>query len=263
MDNLKISHYRIRGKDSAGRPREPFSLAVLADLHNCEIGPSNRELLAAIGKHSPQAVLLAGDMLTAKFGRVHMERSLALMGELTSRYPVFSVNGNHEERLTDEDRYGSAWEKYRSRAESIGVQILRSRGVELRAKGMRLSLYGYEMTPEEYKHPSELTPEDLERALGPAPEDSFSILLIHHPDSFAACVGWGADLTLCGHKHGGMIRLPGAGGLLGPGLQLFPRYTRGMYLENERRMIVSAGLGSHTIPLRINNPPELVIVDIL
>ena len=57
------------------------------------------------------------------------------------------------------------------------------------------------------------------------------------------------------------MRVPGLGGLISPQLRPFPRYDHGLYRLGERRMVVSAGLGSHTIPLRINNPPELVVLD--
>ena len=68
---------------------------------------------------------------------------------------------------------------------------------------------------------------------------------------------------LAGHYHGGIVRVPGVGGLISPQLQLFPAYSRGMFVKQGHRMIVSSGLGSHTVRLRINNPPELVVIDFL
>jgi hypothetical protein len=101
----------------------------------------------------------------------------------------------------------------------------------------------------------------LEQMIGKPNDDSFRLLLAHHPCYFDAYAGWGADLTLSGHLHGGIVRLPFFGGVVSPQIRLFPRYDKGMYTMDGKKMIVSAGLGSHTIKLRINNPPELIIID--
>ena len=75
------------------------------------------------------------------------------------------------------------------------------------------------------------------------------------------CVDDGADLTLAGHLHGGIVRLPYFGGVITPQLRFFPKYDRGLFKRRGKQMVVSAGLGSHSIPIRINNPPELVVLD--
>ena len=103
--------------------------------------------------------------------------------------------------------------------------------------------------------------EEIREALGEPAEGAYRILLAHNPDYFSAYAQWGADLTLSGHLHGGMVRLPKIGGLISPNWTLFPKYDHGLYTIEEKKMIVSAGLGSHTIKLRINNPPELVVLD--
>ena len=70
----------------------------------------------------------------------------------------------------------------------------------------------------------------------------------------------GADLVLAGHNHGGMIRLPLFGGVISPRFHLFPKFDRGKYVKNATTMILSGGLGTHSIPLRVNNVPELLLV---
>ena len=99
--------------------------------------------------------------------------------------------------------------------------------------------------------------------IGEAPPDGFTILLPHHPDYIGEYAAWGADLVLAGHLHGGQMRLPGIGGLIAPGFKLFPPYTKGRYALGKTEMIVSPGLGTHTIPFRVFNPRELVIVDLI
>ena len=90
--------------------------------------------------------------------------------------------------------------------------------------------------------------------------DHFQILLAHSPTHHAAYDAWGADLTISGHYHGGQVRLPLIGGVISTGWTLFPKYDMGMYALKNGKLIVSAGLGTHTIPLRINNPPEAVYI---
>ena len=95
----------------------------------------------------------------------------------------------------------------------------------------------------------------------PDPE-AFHILLAHNPVYFDTYAAWGADLTLSGHLHGGIIRIPGIGGLITPQAQLFPKYDRGLISVNGKYMVVSAGLGEHTVPIRIFNPPQLILITV-
>ena len=70
------------------------------------------------------------------------------------------------------------------------------------------------------------------------------------------------DLTLSGHLHGGLVRLPFIGGVVSPQVKLFPKYAQGMFEKYRRKMVVTAGLGSHSFALRINNPPEVVVLEL-
>ena len=68
--------------------------------------------------------------------------------------------------------------------------------------------------------------------------------------------------ALAGHLHGGVVRLPFVGGLVSPQVKLFPRYDRGLYEKYGRKMVVTAGLGSHSMMVRVNNPPEVVMLEL-
>ena len=97
--------------------------------------------------------------------------------------------------------------------------------------------------------------------LGDKNEDRYTVLLAHNPDYFKKYSKWGADLTLSGHLHGGLVRFPLLGGMASPGVRFFPKYSGGVYRKNIRHLIVSRGLGTHTIPLRLFDPGELVVID--
>ena len=100
----------------------------------------------------------------------------------------------------------------------------------------------------------------LNSLLGRPCADEYNILLAHNPDYFQAYAGWGADLVLSGHVHGGIMRLPVLGGVLSPALRLFPRYDGGLYEEGKSKMVLGRGLGTHTLPIRVFNPGELIVV---
>jgi predicted MPP superfamily phosphohydrolase len=98
----------------------------------------------------------------------------------------------------------------------------------------------------------------LQEILGKPRENACRILIAHNPDFFEQYAAWGADVVVSGHVHGGIMRLPFFGGVVSPRLTLFPEYDGGRFEKGQAVMILSRGLGTHTLPLRIFNPGELV-----
>ena len=92
--------------------------------------------------------------------------------------------------------------------------------------------------------------------------DGYTVLLSHRPELFEVYVEGGIDLVLSGHAHGGQFRLPFVGGLVAPNQGLFPKYDAGLYVDNNTNMIVSRGIGNSIIPLRFNNRPEVILVEL-
>ena len=90
----------------------------------------------------------------------------------------------------------------------------------------------------------------------------FAEFLAHNPEYFDAYAGWGADLTVSGHVHGGIMRFPFVGGIISPRLFTFPRSYGGEYDRDGHKLIVSCGLGTHTIHVRVFNPGELSVIDV-
>ena len=101
--------------------------------------------------------------------------------------------------------------------------------------------------------------EKINELLSGSPE-GYSILLGHAPDFIDGYSDWGADLALSGHFHGGIIRFPFLGGLISPRFMLFPRYDYGKYKKGKTIMIVTNGMGQHSLCLRVNNIPEIVSI---
>ena len=106
----------------------------------------------------------------------------------------------------------------------------------------------------------ELTKERLNELIGVCRKNECNILLAHNPEYFPQYTKWGADLTLSGHVHGWIARLPVLGGVIAPSLRLFPAYDAGEFEKNGHHMIISRGLGLHHIKLRFFNRPEISVI---
>jgi len=260
MANLKTLTCEIY-TDKLKKEEQPLRIVMLADLHDRLWGTRQSQLLDAVDAFSADMVLCAGDMVLGH-EKAGMEHAFLLFEGLAKRnYFVVAANGNHESRMRQlPEAYGVQYGRYAGRLKELGVHIPVNEAVETRHGSMRIRIYGYEMPLVYYKKFC-IRPyhgEDLYKKLDLPEEGAFHILMAHNPVYFRQYADWGADLTLAGHLHGGMIRIPGIGGLITPQARLFPRYDRGLYERDGKYMVVSPGLGEHTIRIRICNPPCLV-----
>ena len=247
------------------RLKRPVRALLFTDVHNASFGPGQRDLVRAARQERPDIIFCAGDLLTAKGRRCKMDRAIELTAALSEIAPVYAAPGNHERRLYERaESYGEAGRIYLETLRSQGIHLLEGPPVNVEIAGLPCALAAADLPLLYYRRCS--SPDSaldyLRETVGSMPEDRFSILLAHHPDYFPDYAALGADLVLSGHVHGGIVRLPFLGGVAGAGLRPFPRYDRGLFREGDSRMILSAGLGSHTIPIRINNPPELSVISI-
>ena len=146
----------------------------------------------------------------------------------------------------------------------VGVHVLVNEYQDLCVKGNEFRIYGYDLPMKYFEKFNRYRYEtsQITEALGTCErsETIYQILLAHNPVYFQRYAEWGADLTLSGHLHGGIIRLPLIGGVITPQAKLFPRYCAGKYEIEDKTLIVSRGLGTHTVPIRFNNPPELSVI---
>lgn len=245
------------------RIRRPVRAVVLADLHNKRYGKENRLLLEAIREQKPDIILIAGDIITAHAGK-SMEPAIRLLRELAGEFPVYYGNGNHEYRLKlYPQTYGNMAQEYGQALKEMGVEPLVNSHVDLEEYG--IAIYGAEIDRSYYKRFRQcyMDGEYLIRLLGVPDDSRYTILLAHNPDYFPQYGSWGADLTVSGHVHGGVARVPFWGrGVISPGMCLFPKYDGGIFREGGRTMLLSRGLGMHTIPVRLFNPGELWVVEL-
>lgn len=255
-----LSHYHfVTGKYDIDIASYEGSLriVVLSDLHCCVHGRENIKLIKRINEISPDLILIPGDMVTKRLSvsDERVKRVIRLIKALSNVCPVYYSPGNHEIRLLEPD-------KYVSELKAAGVVYLSNSSAELSDR--KLVIYGLDLPLERYRDMTCLSKEEIAEALGDKGTDGseLTILLAHDPRHFEAYTGWGADLTLSGHVHGGIMRLPFVGGVFSPSFRLFPKYDAGIFKKDSKYMAVSRGLGSHHIKFRWFNPPELMVIDI-
>ena len=225
-----------------------FRFIFISDLHGKKYGKNNQKLLEMIYKAKPDCIPIGGDMVVGGISRrckegyrplskETVDTSIDLIAELTSKYTVIHALGNHEEKL-----HPALWEDYKSKLKELNVKLLDNENYP-KFRRSKLSL------------------DSVEEKLG-AKGGNYTILMAHSPLYFETYSRWKADLTLSGHLHGGIMRLPLVGGVIGPDFFIFPKYSGGFYTENGSNMIVSCGAGTHTINLRVFNPPEITLVEL-
>lgn len=209
---------------------------VLSDLHGTKV---EHFLLEKVKELSPDGIFYVGDMADSI---KHQPVTESLMQKL-SAYPSYAVFGNHEYSA----RLIGRMERF---AKENGIRYLRGDGVDL---GANIALYGLD---------DRYVGKDFERqkrALKGRKEGSFSILLAHRPDDYDFFEEARFDLVLCGHTHGGQIRIGAINGLYAPGQGIFPKYAGGEYQLGKTKMIVGRGLVQNALP-RWGNPPEYVTI---
>ena len=224
-----------------------FRIAVLSDLHGKEFGPDNEDLVDAVAAAEPDLIALTGDLCDEY---ADPAAAVDLAGRLAELAPTYYVSGNHEWVM--EDPWG-----FFSMLEEAGVTVLHNAYEVLSVDGQSLVLAGVDDPngPWDQKTPAELVGE-IRAELG----DPYIVMLAHRNEQLEMWSELAVDTVICGHGHGGIIRLPFVGGVLGQGRQLFPEHTDGLYTEGRTQMVVSRGLGNSGLPLRIFNRPHLPVV---
>ena len=228
-----------------------YRIAQISDLHNAEFGEHNEELLSMLAGTAPDIIVLTGDLVDSR--RTDVDVAADFAAQAMEIAPVYYVTGNHESRLK---RLFPALE---ARLEAAGVTILRGEAVLLNRDGQQIQLLGVDDITFYTGNWEDQLPEDLERL---KKEGLYTVLLSHRPDLLELYEKAGVDLVFTGHAHGGQIRLPWIGGILAPDQGFFPKYDSGLYTLGETNLMVSRGLGNSLFPFRVNNPPEIVVVEL-
>lgn len=238
-------------------------LILLSDLHDKSFGRKNSRLIAKVQEQSPDAIFLDGDMIDRSADSADVQKLLRLIERLCEIAPVYFAPGNHELEYMQTDH------TLLTHIAEVGAVVVNDSYVDvtiadqpLRIGGTMGHAFYFGRSEEEFSASPEYqflkSFEDT---------DVPKICLAHMPDTFifnGAYDLWDVDLVLSGHTHGGLIRLPFIGGLYAPMQGWFPEYDRGHYrLGEHMQMVVTSGLAGYGMLPRINNPPEIVVIDLV
>lgn len=258
LRHFNITRYEIHSE----KLKDKHQWVVLSDLHLWRYGKQNEQLVEAIRKEEPEAILMPGDLI------VHTKPddffvAEELMEQLTKIAPVYFSNGNHESRLEDPEHENyESYQTLKKRMIELGVHILNNAGETVQAGEDELVVLGLELPLSYYKKGMEvpLAPNELSDDLGASDASHYQILLAHTPKYVPEYFAWGADLCLSGHYHGGLVCIPGIGSVISPQFELFPKYSFGRFDKGAQTALVSRGLGTHTFHIRIFNRSELLVI---
>lgn len=255
---LTYSSYDIE----SSKIKNDIRFVMVSDSEGKTFGDNNSRLIEKIKGASPEFVIILGDMINKNNG--DYKSVVNLCKSLTKSYPVFYAVGNHENTVYNNNNYTN---EFVSAIKKTGTKILVNELTEYKTKGGDvLTIAGLRQFPFfEGDAPDFDNDENhfFQKYLAQEDDSHLSILLCHCPEVYI----WGfkkynIDLMLCGHTHGGVIRLPFAGGLYAPEQGWFPQYDKGYFTDKNVSMLITSGLSVSSAIPRFNNPPEVTIVNL-
>ena len=224
-----------------------YRIVLLSDLHGARFGPENRRLAEAVLAQQPDLIALTGDFAESL---EQLDATDELLRQLQGAAPIAWVSGNH-------DWAGGALPALRRLLDQYGVLRMENRDCPLPWNGARLILAGVE----DPNGPADMIrPDELAAKLRSEYPEDFVLWLAHRNNWLRDDPDLPMDLILCGHAHGGVIRLPFVGGLIGTDRRLGADYESGVYHGERFLMLVSRGLGSSSPIPRLFNRPEIAVI---
>lgn len=249
---VEVSRFTV---ESSRIPAEfdGYSIAQISDVHNARFGRDNEGVVSILENEKPDLIVVTGDLIDSD----RMDVSLELMEKISHIAPCYYVNGNHEARI------GKTYEVLEKKLKNMGVHVLCNQNQEIKRGLGKIWITGLQDPDFEDNEelPSERIIDRNLKKLKPNHYD-YQIVLSHRPEVFQVYVKNKCDLVFTGHTHGGQIRIPGIGAVAVPDQKIFPVYDQGMFRQNQTYMIVSRGLGTSVIPVRLNCRPEIVIANL-
>lgn len=232
-----------------------YRIAHISDLHNAQMGKDNEKLLTMLREADPDIIAITGDLIDSR--NTNLAIALQFVQEAVKIAPCYYVAGNHEARI-------NTYSKFKNGLVSAGVFVLEDDSAEICTDGESIILIGVNdpsfQTDYLLGDSETIMHSTLSRLH--ADGDGFAILLSHRPELFDTYVNHNIDLILSGHAHGGQFRIPFIGGVLAPNQGFFPEFDSGIYTDGNTNMLVSRGIGNSIFPFRVNNRPEVILIEL-
>lgn len=252
-DTPVLTQYTV-SEEALPQDFDGYRIAQISDLHNASLGRDNKKILTLLKRAEPDIIAITGDLVDSR--KTNTKRALAFVEEAVKIAPCYYVSGNHEARIA---QYSTLLQSL----DQLGVTVLEDGSAQLLSGDSEIQITGVRdpsfdtdyLSGDSYGVMREKLPALVH-------SDSYTILLSHRPELFDVYAENDVELVLSGHAHGGQFRLPFVGGVFAPNQGFFPKYDEGVYSEGRTDMVVSCGLGNSLFPLRINNRPEVILVEL-
>ncbi|MFN2103580.1 MAG: metallophosphoesterase [Candidatus Promineifilaceae bacterium] len=232
---------------------EPIRLLHISDLHIERLSRREDDVLAYLDQTQPDLILITGDYLNLSFNRdpEAYRQAGEFLSQLASPQGVYAVLGTPTVDLC---------EAIAPLFVDLPLTLLRDEWYEVCwSDGRRLTLLGLDCT-----HDIDLDARRLQTLVKSAPPSAPKLLLYHSPELMPGAAELDIDLFLCGHTHGGQVRLPVIGPLL-TSSHLGRKYVMGHYRSGKTDLYVSTGVGLEGLSaprVRFLAPPEITLVTI-
>lgn len=253
---LKTTRYEVPMNGTSA------NIVFLGDLHSCLFGRNNSRIIRRVARQEPDVICVVGDMLNADDGMEKLDQYLQLLRDLTKLAPTYVSYGNTDISFEKRNQISLA-----EKVIETGAVFLEENFVDIDVNGSRLRIGGMY----NYAFPHHMSLNEWESSHTYSFLRSFEqteaakVLLCHRPDSFFfydAYLNFDIDLLLCGHTHGGLIRVPFKGGIIASDQGIFPKYDYGKFSMDDTTMIITSGFaGSGNVP-RFFNTPEIVCISL-
>lgn len=215
---------------------EGYKIVHLSDLHSKNYKGRGAAIISTL---EPDIIVITGDLIDKNDRNLHVAEEF--IKRVSNIAKVYFVTGNHENLSPLYPYLLEIFYMY-------GVTVLDNEQQKIFIKDESITIYGYADT--EYDI-------ETEKVLD---KDDFNLVLCHKPYAPEIFNTINADLVLCGHAHGGQIRLPLIGGLVAPDQGLFPKYSEGIHDYSDTSVVINRGLGNSIFPFRLFNRPEIVVI---
>jgi predicted MPP superfamily phosphohydrolase len=247
---LTLTKHTIKSPKLRGAP--PLRVLHLSDFHVERLTPREKKMLKLIGELRPDVIVYTGDLLN--FSYLDDERARAdcceLLSKIRAPLGVYAVPGTP---LIDTPDVINAIYPHVNHITLLTNQVIELEGYP------QLQIIGLTCT-----HDPALDAPKLDRARAAASHDKFALLLYHSPDLMPEAVQAKIDLYLCGHTHGGQVRVPLLGALVTSSIY-GKRYEMGRYRQDGTTMYVSRGIGMEgkgAPRMRFLCPPEMELFEL-
>lgn len=257
---VDITRYTVKS-DKISNQFDDYTIVQLSDFHSKGYKDTTGIIIKEIENINPDIIVMTGDMVS--FDMENIDEFQKLIKFLASNYPIYYINGNHEElvEMLKPKEYGT----FLKDIKDLGVTVLKNNCIELIKGEEAINLYEIDIPLDEesglYVTSEQLDDNYINYTLSNVDENKFNILLAHNPLFIDDYSEWGADLVLSGHMHGGIIRIPIIGvGIASPEKDYFPKYDAGEFKIGDTTMIVNRGIGTSSSGLRIFNKPEISVI---